>query len=62
MGLFGQNPVPKEDPKLAAEKQRAEKDRVEAIRDGVTRDTENLLRVYGARRALSGASPLRLGR
>lgn len=53
MGMFGA-PKQRTDPALEQERRRAEQERVSAVRDTVTKDTDMLLRLYGQRKALSG--------
>lgn len=49
-------PKPAVDPDLEKQKADAERDRLDAVQKSVTRDTEQLLRQFGSRAALSGGT------
>ncbi len=49
-------PKAKPDPELEAQKGIAKQQKLDAIREGVTKDTEDMIRQFGSRAALSGGT------
>lgn len=53
---------PEEDPELKRQRELAEREKVDAIRDQVSAKTSQSMRMYGARAALSGGGGSLVGK
>ena len=49
-------PKPQVDPELEGQKAVSKQNKLDSIREGVTRDTEELIRQFGSQAALSGGT------
>jgi hypothetical protein len=49
-------PKAQPDPELEAQKAASKQQKLDSIREGVTRDTEELIRQFGSRTALAGGT------